>query len=279
MSNENLNHATETQLREQIHILKQQLKASEAKCRRVGKELDQLRSTVAQPTEDVRQMMLSVETLIEDSNQGYEYAAQGVIELLRVLSKQYLEGSSMSFPVELVMTLMDFVIKAHQETGLELVQPGVQQWNAVSLNERVDYLRKVDRAALVVRIYWFLVRAANQFGDNPAILCYQVIRQCEKYGAPDMETLQRLKPWLDIHLPSYKIETLHGGLEIVQAKLSSGLNQQEFTTNHGPDERTFRYYQTWWNTIADNASILSDELKKLYSSIIDGKSETSSDCD
>ena len=278
MSNENLNYATETQLREQIHSLEQQLKASEAKCRRIEKELDQLQSTIAQPTENVRQMMLSVETLIEDSNQGYEYAAQGVIELLRVLSKQYLEGSSMSFPVELVMTLMDFVIKAHQET-LELVQPGAQQWNAVSLNERVDYLRKVDRAALVVRIYWFLVHAANLYGDNPTILCYQVICQCERYGAPDMGTLQRLKPWLNIHLPSYKIETLHRGLKTVQTKLSSGLNQQEFTANRDPDERTFRYYQTWWNTIADNASILSDELKKLYASIIDGKSETSSDSD
>ena len=173
MNNGNLSHTTEMQLREQIRSLEQQLKASEAKCRRVEKELDHQRSASMQPTENVREMMRSVEMLIEDSNQGYEYAAQGVIGLLRVLSEQYPEGSSMSFPVELVMTLMDFVIKAHQETGLELVQPGVQQWNAVSLNERLDYLRKVDRAALVVRIYWFLVRAANQFGDNPAILCYQ----------------------------------------------------------------------------------------------------------
>jgi|GEM_PF-2329707 len=259
-----MNSATEIQLREQIRTLEQQLKASEAARRRTEKELDQLRSNVAQPTDDIREMMHSVEVLIEDSNKAYEHGEQGVLALFRELDEQYPEGSSMSYPVELIMTLMDSVINAHQEASSALVKPDIRRWDSVSLKERVTYLRQVDRTALVIRLYWFLVYAANLYSDNPTILCYQVIRQCETNGELDMATLQRLEPWINRHLGACKIDTLYRGLKIVQDKVTSGLNQQEYCIKHGIGERLFREYQSWWRAIADERNKLDEELKALY---------------
>ncbi len=259
-----MNSATEIQLREQVRTLEQQLKASEAACRRTEKELDQLRSNVVQPTDDIREMIHSVEMLIEDSNEAYEHGKQGVLALFKELDEQYPKGSSMSYPLELVMTLMDSVINAHQEAGSALIKPDVRRWDAVSLKERVAYLRQVDRTALVIHLYWFLVYAANLYSDNPTILCYQVIRQCETDGEPDMATLQRLEPWINRRLGVRKMDTLYRGLKIVQDKVTSGLNQQEYCTTHDIDERVFREYQSWWRAIADERDKLAEELKALY---------------
>ena len=173
------------------------------------------------------------------------------------------------------MTMMDSVIKAHQATKSELIKPGPQLWNADSLRERIDYLRKVDTAALVIHMYWFLVSGANLFAGNPAALCYQVILECKVNGEPTMDTLQRLKPWLDEHLNVRKMYTLRDGLKIVQKARNSGQMQKEIADEYKIEDRTFRDYLSWWRAIDAKGSTLSYELKVLYTSIIDNKTQVS----
>lgn len=99
---------------------------------------------------------------------------------------------------------------------------------------------------------------------GPAVLCYQVLHECEHLGAPNLDTVERLKAWLDTQqLSSHRVETLRDALRLVQAYRQSGQKSSHFAFEHNIDERTLRTYRRWWDLIQSHSMQLSPEPTKF----------------
>ena len=267
MLNSDLNHENEIQLREKLRDLQERLELSESARLRAEVSADQLRLELMRKTHEIEQIIDIVERFIVQGFYAAQAQKQQVAQLLSELNHQYGEDESMPMLLDLITLLLQFLLEAHQMTEPILPHPGEQRWDAISFEKRLTYLRKIDEGGLLMHIYWFLVKGADLISDNPAALCYQIIRECRVDGTPSVNTLKHLKPWLNRYIPGTKISTIKAALTLIQAGFNSGLNNNEFAYECGIDARYLRVYRGWWNIIADKADTLSDELRDLLANI------------
>lgn len=106
-----------------------------------------------------------------------------------------------------------------------------------------------------------LLFTASLEEEDPRVICWEIIKECESKGEPSLATLDRLGlAWVKEHLPDapQSLKKLRSGLKWNQAERNSGKSREEFSADSqaepgakGISPPSLRKYASWRKAIEE----------------------------